>query len=253
MAKARDDEARFLATYDASAFPRPSVTVDVVVFTVRKDPGAPEGDPARLEVLLVERAEHPFRGRWALPGGFVRLDESLDAAAARVLEAETGARGVFLEQLYTFGAPDRDPRTRVISVAYWALAPAERLAVRPGAREGQAAFHPLPAGGLPSRLAFDHGEILRRATERLRAKLEYMTVGFELLPERFTIHELQQVYEAILGRTLDRANFRKKLLASALVEPAEGVKVGRHRPARYFTFRDRQATIFPPFRWEEEP
>src|SRR3990172_11783381 len=191
-------------------YPRPALTVDLAIFTIRE--GA-------LQALLIRRKEAPFKGQWALPGGFVREQEDLEAAARRELAEETSVADVYLEQLYTFGAPERDPRGRVITVAYFALiASAKRtLAARADAEE--AGWFPLR--GLP-KLAFDHAEILDYALERLRNKLEYTTVGFQLLPEHFTLTELQAVYEAILARPLDKRNFRRKIALLRIVTPLRG-------------------------------
>ena len=203
--------------------PAVRVAVDLVIFTVRE--GA-------LQVLLIERGIPPFQGQWALPGGFVLDRETLEEAARRELEEETGLRDVYLEQLYTFGDPDRDPRGRTIAVAYYALTPpAEPRAATDAAK---AAWH--PAARLP-KLAFDHAKILKSGLERLRAKVGYSTVGFELLPRQFTLPELQSLYEAILERPLDKRNFRKKVLSLGLIK-AEGQKRsnGAHRPASLYSF-----------------
>ena len=202
------------------------VTVDVVIFTVRE---------AALHVLLVRRGVPPYKGRWAIPGGFVQERESLDAAALRELREETGVRDVYLEQLYTFGDPGRDPRGRVITVAYYALLSADVAPPVAGTDAAEARWHPVAE--LPP-LAFDHREILDYALERLRNKLEYTTVGFELLPAKFTLGELQRVYEAILGKTLDKRNFRKKIeLLDVLTPLDEYVRTpGARRPARLYTF-----------------
>jgi len=200
------------------------LTVDVVIFTIQ--------DHA-LQVLLVRRGIPPFQGSWAVPGGFVLENEPLDAAARRELEEETGVRDVYLEQLYTFGAPGRDPRGRVVTVAYFALIAADR-APRAGSDAAEARW--WPAKSLPE-LAFDHGEIIACALERLRNKLEYTTVGFQLLPERFTLGELQAVYEAILGRRLDKRNFRRKMNLLGILTPLkESRRLGQARPARLYRF-----------------
>jgi 8-oxo-dGTP diphosphatase len=222
--------------YVPPAAGRPAVTVDVVIFSLR------EGD---LKVLLVRRAAPPFQDRWAIPGGFVRLDESLDDAALRELEEETGVRDVYLEQLYTFGAPKRDPRGRVITVAYFALVP-DHVAARAGDDAAEAAWHSMYR--LPA-LAFDHADILKYALRRLRYKLEYTSVGFELLPNEFTLSELQTAYEIVLGlkkpqEKLDKRNFRRRLLeAGILVETnryREGA--GQGRPARLYRYRKNAVT-----------
>ncbi len=199
------------------------VTVDGVVFTVRD---------GTLQVLLIRRGRPPFKGCWALPGGFVRGDETLERAARRELEEETGLRDVWLEQLYTFGDPGRDPRGRTVTVAYTAL-------IRPGpvraaTDAADAAWFPAAR---PPRLAFDHARILRTGLRRLRAKLGYTTVGFQLLPKKFTLPELQRLYETILAKGLDKRNFRKKILSLRLLE-AHGKQrsEGAHRPARLYSF-----------------
>ncbi len=214
------------ADYDPNHYERPSVTVDVVIFTLRNQD---------LQVLLIQRRFPPFADYWAIPGGFVGMNESLELAAGRELEEETGVRDVYIEQLYTFGDPNRDPRTRVITVTYFALVP-------------EAALTPLHAGddALDARwwsiydlppLAFDHADILNYALTRLRYKLEYSAVGFQLLPETFTLSELQSAYEVILGEKLDRGNFRKKLRKAHVVEPTRGYQNTGGRPARLYRFR----------------
>ena len=213
--------------YDPNQYERPSVTVDVVTFTLRDHD---------LKVLLIRRKHPPFAGYWAIPGGFVQMDESLEAGALRELEEETGVCDVYIEQLYTFGQPNRDPRTRVITVAYFALVPASALpALQAGDDAADAqwwSMYDLPP------LAFDHAEILDYALTRLRYKLEYSAVGFELLPEKFTLSELQSTYEVILGEKLDRGNFRKKLHKAAVVEPTRDYRNTGGRPARLYRFRD---------------
>jgi 8-oxo-dGTP diphosphatase len=199
------------------------VAVDLVIFTVRD---------GTLQVLLVERGIPPFKGQWALPGGFVLERETLEDAARRELEEETGLREVYLEQLFTFGDPDRDPRGRIISVAYFALTPPAPLHAATDA--ANAAWHPAAR---PPRLAFDHAKILRAGLDRLRAKLGYSTVGFELLPRQFTLTELQTLYEAILERPLDKRNFRKKILSLGLLKSEGRTRAaGAHRPARLYSF-----------------
>jgi len=200
------------------------VTVDIVIFTLR------EGS---LQVLLVKRGAPPFEGQYAIPGGFIRGDESLEEAALRELHEETGVRNVFLEQLYTFGDPKRDPRGRVITVAYYALIASDKLSLVAGADAAEAQW--FPASSVPP-LAFDHKSILDYALERLRNKLEYTTVGFQLLPEKFTLGELQAVYEVILGRPLDKRNFRRKLALLGILKPLrEWQRTGR-KPAQLFRF-----------------
>lgn len=220
--KPSKEERKLLQTYGASQFERSSVTVDVVILTLRE---------GRLEVLLVKRAEHPFKGFWSLPGGFVGMKESLDAAAARVLRDKGGLEGVFLEQLYTFGNPERDPRMRILSVAYYALVEAGKI--RNLAQDS--AFFEI--GKVPE-LAFDHAEILEMALSRIRGKLEYVPIGFELLPERFSLRQLQEVHETILGRRLNKDSFRRKMLASGLLRSTGELETGTDfRPAELYTFK----------------
>ena len=246
----RDDERKFLKAYDASRYPRPSVSVDVVLLTVR-DGG--------LWTLLGRRTRHPARGRWGLPGAFVRMDEPLDDAAARVLREKAGVSGVFTEQLYTFGAPGRDPRTRVISVAYYALVAWQRLsgaATEDAKGTAQVARLSVPWSGErggpvdaadgtgdPLPLAFDHAEILGVAVKRLRGKLDYAPLGFELLPEAFSLRDLRLVHEAILARPLNKDSFRRRMLDRGLVVPTgqRASDVG-HRPPELYRFADRTAT-----------
>jgi 8-oxo-dGTP diphosphatase len=203
------------------------VTVDVVIFTIV--------DHA-LSVLLVRRGIEPQRGAWAIPGGFVLDHESLDEAALRELREETGVADVYLEQLYTFGAPGRDPRGRIVTVAYYALIATDRAQIAPGTDAVAAQWWPVAA--LPAELAFDHAHILDYAIQRLRAKIGYTNVGFQLLPAAFTLTELQSVYEAILGRTVDKRNFRKRIEQQNVVEPLEEWRrAGASRPARLYRFR----------------
>ncbi len=205
-------------------FPRPSVTVDIVIFTLRDDD---------LQVLLVKRKSAPYANRWAIPGGFVGKNERLDDAARRELEEETSVRDVYLEQLYTFGDPKRDPRERVITVAYFALVPAP-LAIAAGGDAADARWWSMYR--LP-RLAFDHAEILDYALTRLRYKLEYTAVGFQLLPETFTLTELQKAYEIILGIELDKRNFRRKILDAQVIEETGEYRTGEGRPAMLYRYR----------------
>lgn len=217
--------------YNPADYERPSVTVDVVIFALVADD---------LQVLLIKRKKQPYAQMWAIPGGFVRSHESLEEAAARELAEETGVTGVYMEQLYTFGDPDRDPRTRVITVAYFALAPYDAVDHRPGddaAETGWFSVFDLPE------LAFDHARILEYALTRLRYKLEYTSVGFKLLPDVFTLSELQQAYETILGEKLDKRNFRRKILAAEILEETgEKDRSGEGRPAMLYRYREDATT-----------
>jgi len=242
------EDRDFLAAYDPAAFDRPSVTVDLVLMSVRG--GA-------LYALLMRRPAPPAKGKWALPGGFVRMDEDLDAAARRVLREKAQIASAYLEQLYTFGVVDRDPRTRIITVAYFALLPAARfdkaldapgelaLARIATAWKGEAGGRAEASGESGERLAlaFDHAEILGLAVKRLRGKLDYSQVGFELLPAQFTLRQLQEVHEAILGVRFNKPAFRRRMLDKGVLEPTgrreEGVTF---RPAELFRFsRNRRA------------
>ncbi len=259
---------------DASAHPHPSVTVDVVVFGMfgsldsfdgvddnhtdndhthaeegarsgrhASEPSAfgnageaSVGDQPEVRVLLVRRRHCPYEGCWAIPGGFVRMDESLDDAARRELEDETGLRDVYLEQLYTFGAPARDPRTRVISVAYYALLPGDVEEPRVSDDAGEARW--FAVAHLPPNLAFDHATILDTALRRLRAKADYAGIAREFLPPRFTLRRLRRIYETVLGRRLDRANFARRILTEDDIEETGEIdRSGAHRPAKLYRYR----------------
>jgi 8-oxo-dGTP diphosphatase len=205
-------------------YPHPAVTTDVAVFTIRD---------GRLHMLLVKRANPPFQGSWALPGGFLDIDEDLDACAERELAEETGITGVYLEQLYTFGDTGRDPRERVISVTYYALVPQHALAT-PRASSDAADVGWFALDDLPA-LAFDHDRIVAMAHARLVAKLEYSTIAFQFMPATFTLSELQCVYESLLNQSLDKRNFRKRVLSLDLIEETGGQRRnGKHRPAREY-------------------
>ncbi len=214
--------------YDVTKYERPSVTVDVVIFSILDE---------KLQVLLIKRKAWPYEGMWAIPGGFVKIDEGLEDAAYRELAEETSVTStdVYLEQLYTFGAPDRDPRTRVITVAYFALVGADKI--NPQAADDAEDVGWFSVYDLPE-LAFDHKHILDYALTRLRYKLEYSAVGFQLLPEKFTLRELQDAYEIVLGTKLDKGNFRSKLRKSNVVEMVDGYRDTGGRPARLYRFRE---------------
>jgi 8-oxo-dGTP diphosphatase len=213
----------------AYPYPRAALAVDCVVFGF---------DEADLKVLLIQRAIEPFQGRWALPGGFLRLAETLDQAARRELREETGLSHVFLEQLYSFGAVDRDPRERVVTVAYYALVKLSEHQAKAATDAANAAWFPVSKA--PA-LAFDHQQILAMALARLKAKVRYQPIGFELLPAKFSLSQLQHLYQAVLGTGLDKRNFRKKVLGFGLLVPLKETQMtGRHRPARLFRFDARK-------------
>jgi 8-oxo-dGTP diphosphatase len=252
MAEGITGEAQFLADYDPGKYPPVAVTVDVVLLTVRS---------GRLSVLLVERRHHPFRGSWALPGGFVEPSDDLDGAARRELEEETGvlvsgfgesvALG-HLEQLRSYGAPGRDPRMRVISVAYVGFTTHNEPAVA-GSDAADArlwAIDDLAIAGVGSDdgvpLAFDHARIISDGIERSRAKLEYTTLATAFLDEPFTLGELRRVYEAVWGEALHEGNFRRKVLSTAgFVEPTGGTAPTDGRPAALYR-RGRATRLHPP-------
>ena len=206
-------------------YPRAALTVDCVVFGF---------DQAELKVLLIKRGLAPFKGKWALPGGFVHLDETLDAAARRELEEETGITRLYLEQLFTFGDVERDPRERVITVAYYALVKLSDHRIRAASDALRAAWFGID--DLP-RLAFDHAEIIDVALTRLQGKVRYQPIGFELLPPKFTLSQLQHLYETILDRQLDKRNFRKKILSMGFLVDLEEIEQDvAHRAARLYSF-----------------
>jgi 8-oxo-dGTP diphosphatase len=204
---------------------RPALTVDAVVFGL---------DDEDLKVLLIRRDLEPFRGEWALPGGFVRVEESLEDSVRRELEEETGLSEVFLEQLYTFGDVDRDPRERVVTVAYYALVRLSDHRVKAATDARDAAWFAVSEA---HRLAFDHDRILAVGLERLKGKVRYQPIGFELLPPQFTLSQLQRLYETILETPLDKRNFRKKILGMDFLVPLDEVeKDVAHRAARLYRF-----------------
>jgi len=210
-------------------YARPALTADCVVFAL---------DDEDLKVLLIQRANEPFKGEWALPGGFAEVGECLDDTARRELQEETGLKNIFLEQLYTFSAPERDPREHVVSVAYYALVNLADHPVAAASDAREAAWFGLD--DVP-KLAFDHALILQTAYERLRGKISYQPIGFELLPQKFPLRMLQAVYEKILERPLDKRNFRKKILGMGILEELDEIEtdVG-HRAARLYRFNKRR-------------
>ena len=210
-------------------YPRPAVTVDCVVFGLDDD---------GLKVLLIQRAEQPFKGMWALPGGFVRVgeeeDPTLEAAARRELREETGLEPAYIEQLFTFGDAGRDPRERVVTVAHYALVKLADHRVRAATDAADVGWFDVTD---PPPLGFDHTKLLEAAPQRLRAKVRYQPIGFELLPTRFTLTQLQRLYETVLQQSLDKRNFRKKILGMGLLEETNEVeKDVAHRAARLYRF-----------------
>ena len=206
-------------------YPRPALSVDNVIFAWHSG--------RSLQVLLIRRGLEPYLGHWALPGGFVNMEEDLETAARRELEEETGLRDIFMEQLYTFGSPGRDPRTRVVSVAYFALVNLPKHPVRAASDAREVGWFPVEE--LPP-LAFDHAEIVGMAIGRLRAKVRYQPIGFELLPEDFSLTQLQELYEVVLGVPLNKRNFRARILKTGVLEQSGRQESVSHRPAKLYRF-----------------
>ena len=280
-------EKEFLKNYDSSIYDKPSVTVDVLIFTIfnEKSKNYRKLDDKKLSLLLVKRGEHPYKGKWAIPGGFVKLNESLETGAKRELKEETNVDNVYLEQLYTYGEVNRDPRTRVISSAYMALVNSDKLNVNAGDDVSEARWFSVDyklisqtinkekrgtvskykitlnsdeinivseietivtyVNGHKERetriinngdLAFDHCKIISYAIERLRNKIEYTDIAFNLMNEYFTLSELQQVYEIILDKELLKANFRRKINNYVIETNRYSDKKGGYRPSKLFKF-----------------
>ncbi len=219
-------------SYNPDEFEHPSVTTDILIFAI---------DEGHLRILLIKRKEWPFEGEWAIPGGFVQMEEDLENAAHRELREETGVKNVYLEQLKTFGKPDRDPRTRVISVAYIALLPNSNIHLHASSDAVDAKWFSVDK--LP-KLAFDHNEIIETGLDRLRGKIRYTNIVFALMPDEFPLSQLQETYEIILGHTLDKRNFRKKMLSLGILEPTDNKIVGAHRPSLLYRFKKHDLVIF---------
>lgn len=259
-------ESDYLKQYSVSDYPQISMATDIVCFSVleQKEDNYRKLSKKKLSILLIKRGEHPYKGKWALPGGFLRINETLDETARRELQEETGVKEAYMEQLYTFSALDRDPRTRVVSVAYLAL-----LSSRPTlkattdavmAKWFEVSYVPLENGEgqlklksdeqelsivingeeqASNQIAFDHAKIIAFALERLRGKIEYTPIAMNLLPKQFTLTTLQQVYEAILGKPLLVANFRRKI--KDLVEETQMyAENGGHRPSKLYQRKDEE-------------
>lgn len=206
-------------------YPRPRLTVDCVIFGL--------DESSRLKVLLIQRGHDPFKGTWALPGGFVDMEEPLVEAALRELKEETGVSDVFIEQLYTIGTPNRDQRGRVVTVVYFALINLAQHKI--GADSDAQDVRWFPISALPS-LAFDHADIMDMAVQRLRGKVRYQPIGFELLPQYFTLTQLQKLYERILGEELNKRNFRTKILKMNILKEGSILRGVAHRPAQLYSF-----------------
>ncbi len=214
------------------SYPHPAVTTDIAVFSIFEE---------QLNILLIQRANEPFKKHWALPGGFVEMDEDLKEGAARELYEETNLSSIYLEQLYTFGSPQRDPRERVITVAYYALVASSEVSHAATGSDVATRWFPVPS--LPA-LAFDHKVIIDTALDRLSSKVRYSTIALQLLPQQFTMHELQNIYEIILDENLDKRNFRKKILAlDYVVESGKQRSSGQHRPAKLYVAKKQTTSI----------
>lgn len=219
--------------YDSSEYEHPSVTVDVLIFTIQDND---------LKIILIKRGIEPFKEMWAIPGGFVNINESLEDAAVRELVQETGVKDVYLEQLYTFGDPKRDPRTRVITVAYFAFISSTNVELSPSTDAKQAKWFSVK---IMPELAFDHKKIIEYALERVRNKIEYSNIVYGLLSKQFCLSDLQKVYEIILDKKLDKRNFRKKILTLGLLKSTGKKETeGAHRPAELYEFKKREVIFF---------
>lgn len=220
-----DSEKEFLNSYNKNEYEKPSVAVDLLVFTVKDD---------RLKIVLVRRNEHPFKDMLSLPGVFVGINETLDEAAARGAMEEAGLADIYFEQLYTWGDIDRDPRMRIISVSYLSLTPAEKLTLSAGSRTSSAELYDVEELlASDEELAFDHRKIIGYGRERIRNKTEYSRIAFEFLPKEFTLPQLQRVYEILLGKPLYKANFRRRV--APLIDETERMTSGdAHRPSRIY-------------------
>lgn len=217
--------------YEVAEFPHPYVTVDVLIFSIIKE---------ELAILLIRRSNPPFEGEFALPGGFVAEEESLDEATKRVIGEKARMKGLYLEQLFTFGGVSRDPRGRVVSVSYLALVSEEKTKA---VGDGRHMVEWFGVNKLP-KLAFDHKVIVETGINRLKSKIGYSNIAVGLMPAKFGLGELQRVYEAILGRSLDKRNFRKKMLSLNLLNGSGESSGDRHRPAKLYSFKSDKQVFF---------
>lgn len=231
-------EQDYLRNYNIHDFDVPLTSVDLVIFTLREQ---------ALQVLLVRRAEHPYKGKWALPGGFIDVhrDKDLDATALRKLREKTGVAAPYLEQLQGFGNGTRDPRGWSATFAYFALISSEGVELHHGAGADAVCWEPVDGLGVANELAFDHAAILAVAVQRLRNKVEYTSLPAHLLPEEFTLSELQRVYEIVLGRPVDKSAFRKRVKEGDFLEEIPGKqRRGSNRPAQLYRIRSGQPTVY---------
>jgi len=232
-----DTEEQFLKDYNASAFERPNITVDTVIFTVLEQ---------SLHVLLVKRAEHPFKGSWSLVGGYVDIhqDQVLEDTAKRKLEQKTGVKTPYLEQFETIGNGTRDPRGWSVTTVYFALISSDHIHLKAGQGAADTQWARIEKGQVDLPLAFDHAEILSRCTERLRNKVLYTSLPIYLMPESFTLGELQAVYEIILGQGIDPKSFRRRILSAEILEETGEKRHVSKRPASLYRLRETASTHF---------
>ncbi len=233
----KEAEAAFLEAYDASAFERPSTAVDTVIFTVLHD---------ALHVLLVQRAEHPYKDCWSLVGGYVDIhrDRTLKETAKRKLEEKTGVKTPYLEQFETIGNKERDPRGWSITTVYFALIPSQDITLRSGKGAVDIKWLKVEGGQVTEELAFDHAEILQRCTERLRNKVLYTSLPVYLMPKLFTLGELQKVYELILGSPIEHKSFRRRMLGAEILEESGEMSYSSKRPAILYQLKKSQDPYF---------
>lgn len=224
-------EKEYLKSYDKEMYEKPSVTVDLLVFTIVDD---------RLKIVLVKREEYPFKDMLALPGVFVNIDETLDGAAKRGIKEEAGITDIYFEQLYTWGDVNRDPRMRIISVSYLSLTPSEKIQLSIGQRTSSVELYDVEELlASDAKLAFDHKKIIEYGRERIKNKTEYTQIAFEFLEEEFTLPQLQKVYEILLGKSLHKANFRRKVMP--MVEETERMTMGdAHRPSKIYRVKEKK-------------
>lgn len=223
------NEKEYLEQYNKAKYDKPSVAVDLLVFTIEED---------CLKIAMIERENHPFKGQLSLPGVFMKIDETLEQAVERGIYEETGLREIYFEQLYTWSDIERDPRMRILSVSYLSLTNIEKIHLTAGKRASSVALYDvdkLLASDTP--LAFDHRKIIEYGRERIKNKVEYSTIAFELLPEEFTLPKLQRVYEILLNKPLHKANFRRKI--EPLIEITEHMTSGdAHRPSKFYRLKE---------------
>ena len=230
-------EESFLRGYDPSAYERPSTAVDTVIFTIRDE---------ALHVLILKRSEHPFQGDWSLVGGYVDIhqDKGLEDTAKRKLQEKTGVKTPYLEQFETIGNATRDPRGWSITTVYFALLSSENIQLYPGQGAEEIKWSPVIDGAIQESLAFDHADILHRCVERLKSKVLYTSLPTYLMPDVFSLGELQKVYELILGNAIDHKSFRRRMLGAGILEETGQLRYGGRRPAMLYRLRKSQDPHF---------